>query len=885
MKKTITLLKTVLLLAMFYIPSASIQAQFECTDLLYVSLDANGEYTLFPEDLLVEGDLTGYTTSLSQSALSCADLGSNSITLDIFENSTLVFSCTTNVIVEDKVNPVIICTTGLNVVLDAQGVHQLTYDEIDNGSTDACGNLTYYVTPAALTCESPNPSTVTLTIWDGSGNSNQCAVNVSWDPYPNPTPSLVCNAQVTVTLSYGEEATITPDLILEGGPYGCPEQYEVEVSENNIPRPEPIVTLADTNKVLIVTITDLNTGNSCWGELIVVLAPGCDPVFEICDTECRTTPLGDCNSGHTADDNVEWPCDITIIGECESLGLAFTPEYLVAEGLAEAGDAFPEIIDEACYLLGTAYDDQVFFSPGMTHIERSWAIIYWNTGQIWEYTQNIFVMHTGILICDTLPWNTPLGDCASGHTDTDVVEWPADITVNTNCIYPEDLAMNPEVNAFDAAPTLYTDCNSLSSSYTDLVTLIDETTYTVQRTWEILEFNTNQIWSYVQTITVHSDTETSTVCVMREGGEPIPGVELIPGVITDETGCHVFENPEGIIVTPVKDSPLAAGVTLLDQILLMEYVLGISTLSPYQMIAADLSENGILSTLDVVYLSKIIDGTFIPTFEHNWKFIDRATQLPSVDISNTFYAYKFIGVKMGDIDNSYALSAPLPLQEIVLNINDEILNKKEEYQIPVFLAENKRILGFSAKIRNEGINIDFLNVTSVLPGFDFEKHVAITPGLVTINYIVPQELLESGVAIPAGSALFNLQLEPKENAILSESLTLENSHENILKPSHDEALALTFGWQNVIISSVLNPGQTHKLQFYPNPASDKIHFQGFESAARGTVSVIDATGRVYTSANLAETMDISAIQQGMYYLSVTLESGETYTAPLLKIRS
>lgn len=92
MKKTITLLKTVLLLAMFYIPSASIQAQFECTDLLYVSLDANGEYTLFPEDLLVEGDLTGYTTSLSQSALSCADLGSNSITLDIFENSTLVFS-------------------------------------------------------------------------------------------------------------------------------------------------------------------------------------------------------------------------------------------------------------------------------------------------------------------------------------------------------------------------------------------------------------------------------------------------------------------------------------------------------------------------------------------------------------------------------------------------------------------------------------------------------------------------------------------------------------------------------------------------------------------------------------------------------------------------
>lgn len=884
MKKINTLFKTIMVMMLCY--TTSLYGQFQCVGTLYISLPPGDQYILFPEDLLSEGDLTGYTATLSQSEFTCEDLGPNSITLSIFENGEPVFSCTSNVIVEDKLNPVAICVASPTFELNADGVRLLTAEDINGGSYDNCGLVTLYITPFILNCESANPTSVTMTVTDGSGNTSYCITNVFWEPYPNPTPSLACNDQVTIELGIGEERTVTTDLFLEGGPYGCPFQYEVEIRENDIPRPAPVVTLDDTNKVLVVYITDLNTGSTCWGTLIVVLAPGCDPVFEICDTACRSAAIGDCASGHTDQDNVEWPCDIIIISDCETPSDSLTPDYLLAEGLAEPGDAYPEIIDESCYQLGTVYDDQVFYNPESTEIVRSWLIINWTTDQIWEYTQNILVMHQGIEICDILPWNAPLGDCASGHTDTDDVEWPANITINTNCVHPEDLAMNPEVNANDVEPTIYTDCGSVFPSFSDIVTVLTDTTFQVERTWEILAFNTGQLWSYVQLITVNADTDASTVCTMREGGDAIPDVELITGVTTDETGCYSFENPDGIIVTPVKDSPLEAGVTLLDKILLLEYVLGIRTLSPYQMIAADLSQNGIISTLDAVYLDQIINGTFVPTFEHNWKFINRSTQLPYADISNPLNAYKFIGVKMGDIDNSFTFSSPLPLQEIDLNITDEILNKKEVYQVPFYLGENKRILGFSAQIKNDSANIDFLIVTApLLPGFDMQSHVIITPGLVTINYIVPEDFLVTGVAIPAGSELFNIQLKPQVNTILSESLSLESSHTNILKPSNNEdALALTFGWEDLIISSVLNPGQANKLQFYPNPAADMIYFRGFKAEDEGVVNIMDAAGRILSSDPLQPSLNLNTLENGMYYMSVKLNSGEIYTAPLLKIK-
>lgn len=888
MKKINTSFLWFMLCFLLHAPFASGQTQFECVGSLDITLDPDGTYTLFPEDLLLAGNLAGYDPVLTPSVFTCSNVGLNTVLLQIYEGSALIFSCISFVNVNEETDPVALCVSNLHVELDDQGIHTFTFAELDNGSTDNCGSFQYQIIPASIFCGSDNPLTVQLLLTDVSGNNASCTANVSWDPYPNPTPALACNAFVVVTVAFGDQVTITPDMILEGGPYGCPVQYEVILSENNIERPEPIVTIDDTNKVFVVMITDLNTGNACWGELAVTSVNGCDPVFEICDTKCRSTPVGNCTSGHTDQDNVEWPCDLDINMTCAyyNLNYHFPPEFLISEGLAAPEDAHPQIIDGSCYLTSTTYVDQIFLSSNPKRIKRTWSLIYWNTGEVWTFIQQIYLLSTDLEICDTLPWNTPIGDCASGHTDTDDVEWPADITVSTLCIHPDDLAMNPDVVIQDVRPNVFSECNTVQMVYNDLVSLLNDSTVLIERTWEIHDFNTSATWTYVQLITAHADPNVSVVCTMRENGEPIPAVELIPGITNDETGCHSFENPDGIIVMPVKDSPIQEGVTLMDKILLLEHVLNIRTLTPYQQYAADLSQNGLLSTLDVYMMDQILNGTFNPPYEHNWKFYERNTQLHSADISDPLMAYKFIGVKMGDIDNSYVLGFTTPHDEVKLSIDDEILNKKEEYQIAFSLEQNIRIKGFSLQIKNPDANIHFLDVQAPsLPGFDTDKHLTISSDFVRIDYVAPQEYLENGVAISVGTPLFLLQLQPTENAILSEEIALESDHENLLRSQTDEAaFEFSFNWNNVIISSALNLQNGGTLEFYPNPVVDEIHFKGQTALENGIVSIVDPLGRLVFKSALQESMDLSRLETGLYYLYISTEGSRSFTSPLYKIK-
>ena len=109
---------------------------------------------------------------------------------------------------------------------------------------------------------------VCFTATDASLNTNECCFTVTINEYANPTSTLACNDNVQVSLDDSGCATIGADMILEGGPYGCYDDYIVDV----VPLPgEPnnVVCCSELGGPWTVMVEDPDTGNKCWGSIIV----------------------------------------------------------------------------------------------------------------------------------------------------------------------------------------------------------------------------------------------------------------------------------------------------------------------------------------------------------------------------------------------------------------------------------------------------------------------------------------------------------------------------------------------------------------------------------------------------------------------------------------
>ena len=86
--------------------------------------------------------------------------------------------------------------------------------------------------------------------------------------------------------------------------------------------------------------------------------------FTICDTQCNATPIGDCASGHTDTDNIEWPCDIDL----DLPGVAaneLDPDGLLNNGV-DSADASPIIVNfpNANNTIAHTFEDVVLNTPG-----------------------------------------------------------------------------------------------------------------------------------------------------------------------------------------------------------------------------------------------------------------------------------------------------------------------------------------------------------------------------------------------------------------------------------------------------------------------------------------------------------------------------------------
>ncbi|MCB9276447.1 MAG: HYR domain-containing protein [Lewinellaceae bacterium] len=129
--------------------------------------------------------------SASPTAFSCADVGSNTVTLTVTDLSGNSSSCNATVVVVDNVAPVAVCQI-TTVYLDVSGQHTLQESEVlDLANTyDNCGFLVNLISPTVVDCEDFGSTIpVMVSIADPSGNTASCLADVYVDKsYTLPAP-------------------------------------------------------------------------------------------------------------------------------------------------------------------------------------------------------------------------------------------------------------------------------------------------------------------------------------------------------------------------------------------------------------------------------------------------------------------------------------------------------------------------------------------------------------------------------------------------------------------------------------------------------------------------------------------------------------------------
>ena len=249
-----------------------------------LNLDASGTVTVTPLDVLDSAsDNSGIDTmTVAPEVFVCSDTETTqTVTLTVTDFGGNSSTCTSMVTIEDNLAPTASCQD-ITVELDAAGQVSITPDMIDNGSSDNCSIDTMWVTPENFVCSDVGtPQTVTLTVQDGSGNSDNCTATVTIED--NVSPDAVCQ-NITVELDAAGQVSITADMIDNGSSDACGidtmwlDTYDFDCTN-----------LGDNTVTL--TVEDVN-GNTSTCPATVTVEDNAGPVLNCLDITVYLRPNG-----------------------------------------------------------------------------------------------------------------------------------------------------------------------------------------------------------------------------------------------------------------------------------------------------------------------------------------------------------------------------------------------------------------------------------------------------------------------------------------------------------------------------------------------------------------------------------------------------------------
>ncbi|MCA0153588.1 T9SS type A sorting domain-containing protein [Winogradskyella vincentii] len=188
------------------------------TQNLTVQLDATGAATIVPDDVDLSTDnCTIVTKGLDIDTFDCTDLGDNTVTLTVTDQSGNSNTATATITVEDNIDPVAV-SQNITVQLNASGNATILATDIDDSSSDNCNITNRSLDISSFDCSNLGDNTVTLTVTDQSGNSDTATATVTVEDVADPT---AVGQNITVQLDASGSASITALDIDNGSNDNC----------------------------------------------------------------------------------------------------------------------------------------------------------------------------------------------------------------------------------------------------------------------------------------------------------------------------------------------------------------------------------------------------------------------------------------------------------------------------------------------------------------------------------------------------------------------------------------------------------------------------------------------------------------------------------------
>ena len=319
-------------------------------------------------------------------------------------------------------------------------------------------------------------------------------------------------------------------------------------------------------------------------------------------------------------------------------------------------------------------------------------------------------------------------------------------------------------------------------------------------------------------------------------------------------------------IAPELNNDPSNGVTTYDLVLITRHILGIELLdSPYKIIAADANRSGSVSTVDLVYIRKVIlqlDDEF-PGL-NSWRFVDAAYQFP--DPANPFAEVfpevvnynnliadqlhtDFVGVKVGDVNGTAVANDAMDAQDrtfagvLPFVLQDEQLKAGQVYDLAFRASDFRQILGFQFTLDFDPQAIELLGLEAcALPDLDDSNFgwSRLADGYLTASWNVAE-----GVDLSDEECLFLLRVEALRDGKLRDLIALHSALTRAEAYRTDGSLLeLSLDFTGPEGASAPQSG-IRLFQNRPNPFAQQT-VVGFylPQADEASLKVFDVTGRL-----------------------------------------